>query len=88
MNTAFPRVSFGLEFTTDMRLRQKVLKKFHKDIFINRGVRLTRDTIPNFPESEIIAECYNMDDEDVKRINECHARNAKGIKETSSTDQD
>ncbi len=63
---------FGLEFTTEMRLRQKVLKKLHTDIFVNRGVRLVRDTIPDFPESEIIAECYNMDEEDVKKINEAH----------------
>lgn len=71
---------FGLEFTTDMRLRQKVLKKLHTDIFVNRGVRLTRDTIPNFPESEIIADCYNMDDADVKKINEYHAEMQKELK--------
>ena len=63
---------FGLEFTTDMILRQKVLKKLHQDIFINRGVRLSRDTIPNFPESELIAECYNMDDADVNKINQAN----------------
>ena len=71
---------FGLEFTTDMKLRQRVLSKLHKDIFINRGVRLTRDTIPNFPDSEVIAECYNMDDSDVKKINECHAEMQKELK--------
>ena len=71
---------FGLEFTTDLKLRQKVLKKLHTDIFINRGVRLRRDTIPNFPESEIIAECYNMDDADVKKINDCHAEMQKELK--------
>ncbi len=64
---------FGLEFTTDMKLRQKVLKKLHTDIFVNRGTRLTRDTIPNFPESEVIADCYNMDDVDVKKINTIHS---------------
>lgn len=64
---------FGLEFTTDTTLRQKVLKKLHTDIFVNRGVRLSRDTIPNFPESEIIAQCYNMDEIDVKKINSAHA---------------
>jgi superfamily II DNA or RNA helicase len=63
---------FGLEFTTDMVIRAKVLKKLHNDIFINRGVRLSRDTIPGFPESEIIADCYNMDDSDVKKINVYH----------------
>jgi superfamily II DNA or RNA helicase len=71
---------FGLEFTEDMRLRQKVLKKLHTDIFVNRGVRLVRDTIPGFPESEIIAECYNMDDEDVKRINEAHKEMKEELK--------
>ena len=75
------RGRFGLEFTDDMKIRQKVLKKLHTDIFINRGVRLTRDTIPNFPESEIIAECYNMDEVDVKKINECHTEMQKELKE-------
>jgi hypothetical protein len=70
---------FGLEFTTDIKVRQKVLKKLHHDIFINRGVRLSRDTIPNFPESEIIAECYNMDEEDVKKINSYHKEMASEL---------
>ena len=77
------RGRFGLEFTADMKLRQKVLKKLHTDIFINRGVRLIRDTIPNFPESEIIAECYNMDESEVKKINECHAEMQKELKKLS-----
>jgi hypothetical protein len=63
---------YGLEFTNDIKIRQKIFKKLHQDIFVNRGVRLSRDTIPNFPESEIIAECYNMDDSDVKKINDYH----------------
>lgn len=63
---------FGLEFTKDMAIRQKVLKKLHNDIFVHRGIRLSRDTIPNFPESEIIADCYNMDEHDVKKINAHH----------------
>ncbi len=71
---------FGLEFTTDMKLRQKILKKLHRNIFIERGIRLTRDTIPNFPESEIIANCYNMDDEDVKKINDCHKEMREELK--------
>lgn len=63
---------FGLEFTKDMVVRQRILRKLHTDIFVNRGIRLSRDTIPNFPESEVIADCYNMDDEDVKKINSYH----------------
>ncbi len=74
---------FGLEFTEDMNLRKKVLKKLHTDIFIRRGVRLTRDTIPNFPESEVIAECYNMDDVDVKKINDVHEEMKRELKRLS-----
>jgi len=71
---------WGLEFTTNMNIRKRVLKKLHQDIFINRGIRLSRETIPNFPESEIIAECYNMDDEDTKKINEYHEEMEKELK--------
>lgn len=56
---------FGLEFTGD----RMALKKLNNDIFINRGIRLSRDTIPNFPESQIIAECYEMEKEDADKIN-------------------
>ena len=56
---------FGMEFTGD----KKALKKLHEDIFINRGVRLSRDTIPNFPESQIDAECYEVDKADQDKIN-------------------
>lgn len=48
---------FGLEFNGN----KEILKKLHNDIFINRGNRLTRDIIPNFPESQISAECYDME---------------------------
>ncbi len=72
---------FGLEFTEDMKLRQKVLKKLHTDIFINRGVRLIRDNIPNFPESEITADCYNMDEVDVKKINDTNEGMLRELKE-------
>jgi len=60
---------FGLEFDKN----DKALKKLNKDIFHNRGIRLCRDTIPNFPESEIIAECYNMDEQSVKTINDINS---------------
>ena len=60
---------FGLQFNND----KEVLKKLHNDIFINRGVRLTRDTIPNFPESQIDAECYNMEEDAQNKINNIYA---------------
>jgi predicted component of viral defense system (DUF524 family) len=56
---------FGLQFNNN----KDVLKKLHKDIFVNRGSRLTRDTIPNFPESQISAECYDMEEEAQNKIN-------------------
>jgi len=42
------------------------------DIFVNRGIRLNRDSIPNFPESQIIAECYEMEKEDQDKINSAY----------------
>jgi len=56
---------FGLQFNGN----KEVLKKLHTDIFVNRGTRLSRDTIPNFPESQIIAECYDMEEEAQHKIN-------------------
>lgn len=60
--------NWGLEFNND----PTVLRKLHKDVFEKRGVRLRRDTIPNFPASEVISDVYNMDDEDTKRINQIY----------------
>lgn len=62
------RGRFGLEFRGNV----EALKKLNNDIFINRGVRLNRDTIPNFPESQIIAECYEMENEDQDKINSAY----------------
>jgi superfamily II DNA or RNA helicase len=59
------RGRFGMEFTGD----RKALSKLNNDIFNYRGVRLKRDTIPNFPDSQIIAECYEMEKEDQNKIN-------------------
>lgn len=59
---------FGLEFTND----KDSLIKINKDIFGNRGVRLNRDTIPNFPDSQIIAECYEMEKEDSAKIDQIY----------------
>jgi superfamily II DNA or RNA helicase len=62
------RGRFGLEFRGNV----DALKKLSNDIFVNRGVRLNRDSIPNFPESQIIAECYEMDKEDQDKINSAY----------------
>ena len=56
--------TWGLEFNNDPIM----LKKIHEYLFKQRGVRLQRDIIPNFPETEIIVDAYNMDEEDTKKI--------------------
>jgi superfamily II DNA or RNA helicase len=60
---------FGLQFNGN----KEVLKKLHEDIFVNRGVRLSRDTIPNFPESQIDAECYDMEEDAQNKINNIYS---------------
>jgi superfamily II DNA or RNA helicase len=66
---------FGLEFNGN----KDVLRKLHKDIFINRGVRLTRDTIPNFPETQLTAECFSMEEESTNKINQIYGEMAKEL---------
>ena len=60
--------NWGLEFNND----PKILKALHHQIFDQRGVRLRRDEIPNFPDCEIIPEVYNMEDEEATKINEVY----------------
>jgi len=55
---------WGLEFNND----KKVLKKLHTYLFTHRGTRLQRDVIPNFPETEIVVDVYNIDEEETKKI--------------------
>jgi superfamily II DNA or RNA helicase len=71
---------FGLFFDKDDVNNEKFLKKLNKDIFEKRGTRLCRDTIPNFPESEIIADCYNMDEQDVASLNQIYSEMSKELK--------
>jgi superfamily II DNA or RNA helicase len=59
------RGRFGLQFNGN----KEVLRKLHKDIFVDRGSRLSRDTIPNFPDSQIIAEFYDMEEDAQQKIN-------------------
>lgn len=74
------RGRFGLEFTGG----KEHLVKLNKDIFVNRGVRLSRDTIPNFPQSQIIADCYDMEEEAQKKINKIYAEMESELQKLSS----
>lgn len=60
--------TWGLEFNNST----KILKKIHRYLFEERGTRLLRDVIPNFPESEIIVNAYNLDEEKTARIREIY----------------
>ena len=55
-------------------------KQLNKDIFVNRGVRLSRDTIPNFPESQLSADCYDMEEEAQKKINKIYSEMESELK--------
>jgi len=65
-NNGVYKGTWGLEFNNDRR----VLKRLNHQLFTQRGVRLRRDKIPNFPVSEISPEIYDMDLQDVNKINE------------------
>jgi superfamily II DNA or RNA helicase len=71
---------FGMQFNGN----SDVLKKLHKDIFVDRGSRLTRDTIPNFPESQIIADCYDMEEDAQKKINSIYQEMESELAKLSS----
>ena len=59
---------WGFEFNND----KNALTKIHKSLFSDRGTRLRRDSIPNFPECEIQVDPYDLDDADTKRINQIY----------------
>ena len=77
-----------MEFTEDNKLRQKVLKKLNKDIFLDRGVRLRRDTIPNFPECDLFAVLLDMEEQDTKQINSIYDEMSKELKVLEATGGD
>jgi superfamily II DNA or RNA helicase len=45
-----------------------VLRKLHADLFLERGVRIRREDIEGFPDSEVIAEAYNIDEQSEKEL--------------------
>jgi superfamily II DNA or RNA helicase len=60
---------FGWEFSGD----KDVLKKLHADLFLDRGVRVRREDIKGFPDSEVIAEAYNIDEQSEKELKKIYA---------------
>lgn len=59
---------FGWEFGGN----KNVLKKLHYDLFLERGVRIKREDIEGFPDCDIIAEAYNIDNSSEKELKEVY----------------
>lgn len=53
------------EFNND----KDVLLNLNRILFDERGIRLRKDLIPNFPETEISVQGYDLDDEKTSKIN-------------------
>ena len=64
-----------------------LLKKLHKEIFLDRGVRLRKEEIPNFPDSEIIVDPLTMDEKDTKMINRLYSEMNDKIEELERKSQ-
>lgn len=72
--------NWGMEFTPNEKIRKKVLTKLHKDMFIDRGVRLRRDSIPNFPECDLFVVLLDMGKEDTEKINSIYREMSTELK--------
>jgi superfamily II DNA or RNA helicase len=55
---------FGWEFNGD----KNILKKLHGDFFLDRGVRVRREDIKDFPDCDVMAESYNIDEKSEKEL--------------------
>ena len=64
------------EFNND----KNVLVKLNRNLFEERGVRLKRDLIPNFPETEIIVDGYDLDADKTAKVNSVYNRMHNEIK--------
>lgn len=71
---------WGLEFNNS----SQALKKIHRYLFEERGVRLLRDSIPNFPETEIIVNAYDMEEIEAAKIREIYDEMQQEIKVLNS----
>jgi superfamily II DNA or RNA helicase len=67
---------FGWEFSGN----RDILKKLHADLFLDRGVRVRREDIKGFPDSEVTAEAYNIDEKSEKELKEVYAEMDKELK--------
>lgn len=67
---------FGWEFNGD----QKILKKLHADFFLDRGVRIRREDIKDFPDCDVMAEAYNIDEKSEKELKDVYEEMEKELR--------
>jgi superfamily II DNA or RNA helicase len=67
---------FGWEFNGD----QKILKKLHADFFLDRGVRIRREDIKDFPDCDVMAEAYNINEKSEKELKEVYEEMEKELR--------
>jgi superfamily II DNA or RNA helicase len=67
---------FGWEFNGS----KMALKKLHGDLFMDRGVRIKREEIKDFPDCDVMAESYNIDEKSEKGLKEIYEDMAKELK--------
>jgi len=67
---------FGWEFSGD----KDILKKLHADLFLDRGVRVRREDIKGFPDSEVIAQAYDIDEQSEKELKRIYEEMEKELK--------
>lgn len=53
---------------------ENILKKLHKDVILDRGGRLSRDSIPDFPPCDLIPWEINLDDFDQQKVKEIYSQ--------------
>ena len=78
---------FGWEFNGS----KNALKKLNFDMFKERGARIKKSEIPDFPDCDVIAESYDMDDkskEDINRILMEMEIELKALAKTCKSDKD
>jgi superfamily II DNA or RNA helicase len=66
---------FGWEFNGD----KQVLKKLHYDIFTDKGIRIRREEIKDFPDCDVAAESYNMDEKSEKELKQVYTEMDKEL---------
>lgn len=78
---------FGWEFNGS----KNALRKLNFDMFKERGARIRKTEIPGFPDCDIIAESYDLDESSTSQINKIYddmSRELNRLENTIKSDKD